>query len=94
MKQIKHVVVLINDHIFAFCAVQKKRARVLELFKRNAYALPSFSHFSHFFRSICMTDQHVPRLLTSQMNIIVGASLSEYCIANVMAHKGILENAE
>ena len=41
-----------------------------------------------------MTDQHVPRLLTSQMNIIVGASLSEYCIANVMAHKGILENTE
>ena len=46
-KQIKRVVVLINDHIFVFCAV-RKRARILELFQRNAYALPSFSHFSHF----------------------------------------------
>ena len=46
-KQIKRVVVSINDHIFAFCAVQK-RARILELFQCNAYALPSFSHFSHF----------------------------------------------
>ena len=27
-----------------------KRARIFELFQRNAYALPSFSHFSHFVR--------------------------------------------
>ena len=46
-KQIKRVVVSINDHIFMFCAV-RKCARILELFQRNAYALPSFSHFSHF----------------------------------------------
>ena len=46
-KQIKCVVVLRNDHIFAFCVVQK-HACVFELFQRNAYALPSFSHFSHF----------------------------------------------
>ena len=46
-KQIKCVVVLRNDHIFAFCAVQK-RAHILELFQRFTYALPSFSHFLHF----------------------------------------------
>jgi len=46
-KQIKRVVVLRNDHIFAFCEV-RKRAHILKLFQRNAYALPSFSHFSHF----------------------------------------------
>ena len=46
-KQIKRVVVLRNDHIFAFCGVQK-HAHILELFERNAYALPSFSHFSDF----------------------------------------------
>ena len=34
-----------------------KCARILELFQRNAYALPSFSHFSHFVRCTCMTDQ-------------------------------------
>ena len=43
------MVALRNDHIFAFCAVQKS-AHVLKLFQRNAYALPSFSHFSHFNR--------------------------------------------
>ena len=46
-KQIKHVVVLRNDHIFTFCVV-RKNAHVLELFQPNAYALPSFSHFSHY----------------------------------------------
>ena len=46
-KQIKCVIVLRDDHIFAFCAVQK-RAHILELFQRNVYILPSFSHFSHF----------------------------------------------
>ena len=46
-KQIKRVVVSINDHIFAFCAV-RKCARIIKLFQHNAYALPSFSHFSHF----------------------------------------------
>ena len=46
-KQIKRVIVLRNDHIFAFCTIQK-RAHILKLFQRNAYALPSFSHFSHF----------------------------------------------
>ena len=45
-KQIKRVVVLRDDHIFVFCAV-RKRAHILELFQRNAYILPSFSHFSH-----------------------------------------------
>jgi len=55
-KQIKHMVVLINNHIFAFCVVQK-HARILELFQRNAYALPSFSYFSHFVCCTCMTDQ-------------------------------------
>ena len=43
-KQIKRGVVLRNDRIFAFC-MARKRAHILELFKRNAYALPSFSHF-------------------------------------------------
>ena len=40
-KQIKRAVVLRNDHIPAFCAVQK-RAYIVELFQRtgNAYALP------------------------------------------------------
>ena len=55
----KHVVVLINDHILTFCAVQK-HARIFKLIQRNAYALPSFSHFSHLQHFICftsMTDQ-------------------------------------
>ena len=39
-KQIKRVVVLRNDHIFAFCAV-RKRAHILRLFQLSAYALPS-----------------------------------------------------
>ena len=51
VKQIKRVVVLRDNHIFAFCAVQKC-ARILEFFQRNAYPLPSFSHFSHF---VCCT---------------------------------------
>ena len=46
-KQIKRVVVLRNHHIFAFCAVQRC-THVLKLFQCKAYALPSFSHFSHF----------------------------------------------
>ena len=41
-KQIKCVVVL-NDHILAFCAIQKQ-AHILKLFQRDAYALPSFSN--------------------------------------------------
>ena len=41
------MVVLINDHILAFCAVQK-HAHILELFQRNTYALPSFSNYLHF----------------------------------------------
>jgi len=44
---IKCVVILRDDHIFVFCVV-RKRAHILELFQRNVYALPSFSHFSHF----------------------------------------------
>ena len=63
-KQIKRVVVLINDHIFAFCAV-RKRARIRELFQRNAYTLPSFPLFT--LRPLHMHDRpaqkHVPRLL-------------------------------
>ena len=51
VKQIKRVVVLWND-IFAFCAV-RKHAHILELFQRNVYALPSFSHTLH---RTCMTD--------------------------------------
>ena len=43
-KQIKRVVVSINDHILTFCAV-KKSDHVLELFQRNTYALPFFSTF-------------------------------------------------
>ena len=43
-------------HIFTLCAVQKC-ARILKLFQRNAYALPSFSHFSHFICCTCITDQ-------------------------------------
>ena len=47
-KQIKCVVILINDHIFAFCAVQK-RAHILELFQRNVYAcLPSHTFHTSF----------------------------------------------
>ena len=56
VKQRKRMVVLINDYILAFCGVQK-HARIFELFQRNAYALPSFSHLSHFVRCTCMTDQ-------------------------------------
>ena len=52
----KKRVVLKSDHIFAFCVVQKY-TRILELFQCNAYALPSFSHFLHFIRCTCMTDQ-------------------------------------
>ena len=52
-KRIKCMVVLINDHIFAFCVV-RKRARILKLFQRNVYALPAFSHFSHF----CSSHMH------------------------------------
>ena len=55
-KQIKRVVVLRNNHIFAFCAVQK-RTRILEHFQRNAYPLPSFSHFSYFIRCTFITNQ-------------------------------------
>ena len=40
-KQIKRVVVLRNDHILTFCAVQK-RIHILKIFQRNTYALPSF----------------------------------------------------
>jgi len=47
VKQIKHVVVLRNDHILMFCVVQS-RAHILKLFQRSTYALPSFSHFPHF----------------------------------------------
>ena len=43
-KQIKRVVILRNDIIFAFCAVRKP-AHILKLFQLNAHALPSFSHF-------------------------------------------------
>ena len=54
-KQIKRVaVVLRNNHILAFCAVQK-RTHILELFQSSMYALPSFSHFSHFAAN-CMHD--------------------------------------
>ena len=52
VKQIKRVVILRNDIIFAFCAV-RKHAHILKLFQRNAYALPSFSHTLH---RTCMTD--------------------------------------
>ena len=52
-KQIKRVVILRNNIIFAFCVVQK-HAHILELFQRNAYALPSFSHTLH---RTCMTDR-------------------------------------
>ena len=43
-QRIKCVVVLRNDHILTFYVV-RKCAHILELFQRNAYALPSFSHF-------------------------------------------------
>ena len=46
-KQIKHMVILRKDHILMFFAVWK-RTHIPELFQRNTYALPSFSHFSHF----------------------------------------------
>ena len=36
-----------RPYLRAFCAVQK-RAHNLALFQPNAYALPFFSHFSHF----------------------------------------------
>ena len=35
-----------RPYLRAFCAV-RKRAHILQFFQRNAYALPSFSHFSH-----------------------------------------------
>ena len=84
-KQIKRVVILINGHILAFCAVQKC-AHVLKLFQRNTYTLPSFSNLLHFVTHAlasfpgscvpnphtslgtrlctCMTEKHMPRLLT------------------------------
>ena len=46
-KQLKHMVVLRDDHFFTFCAV-RKRAHILEFFQCNAHTLPFFSHFSHF----------------------------------------------
>ena len=46
-KQIKSKIVLRNDDILTSCVVQK-RTHILELFQRNTYALPSFSHFLHF----------------------------------------------
>ena len=46
VKQIKCMVVLRSYHIFMLCV--SKRAHILELFKRNAYTFPSFSHFSYF----------------------------------------------
>ena len=57
-KQIKRVVILINGHILAFCAVQKC-AHVLKLFQRNTYALPSFSNTLHFIAHASL----VPRLV-------------------------------
>ena len=44
-KQIKRVAVLRNDHILAFCVVQK-RAHILELSQRNTYALPSHTFYT------------------------------------------------
>ena len=60
-KQTKRVVVLINDHILAFCAFQK-RDHVLKLFQQNAYALPSFSMFSKFLHFVAHASL-VPRLV-------------------------------
>ena len=57
-KQIKRVVILINDHILAFCAVQK-RDHILELFQWKTYALHSFSNFLHFIAYASL----VPRLV-------------------------------
>ena len=63
-KQIRRVVVLRNDHIFAFCGVQK-HAHILELFQRNAYALPSFSHFSDFITHAWPTSPKAPATPTN-----------------------------
>ena len=57
-KQIKCVVVLINDHTLLFCVVQKC-THVLKLFQRNTYALPSFSNALHFIAHASL----VPRLV-------------------------------
>ena len=62
-KQIKHMV-LRNDHIFTFCAV-RKHAHILELFQRNAYALPSFSHFTHF---VALARPTVPKACATPTN--------------------------
>ena len=52
------MVVLINDHILAFCEVQK-HTHILELFQRNTYALPSFSNYLHFVAHTSL----IPRLV-------------------------------
>ena len=57
-KQIKCVVLLINNHTLAFCEVQKC-AHALKLFQRNTYALPSFSNALHLIAHAGL----VPRLV-------------------------------
>ena len=58
--------VLRNNHILMFGAVQN-RAHTLEL---STYALPSFSHFSHFIAHGQLSKKNVPRLLTL-MHVLV-----------------------
>ena len=76
VKQIKHVVILRNDHILAFCVVQK-HAHILELFQRNAYALPSFHTSLHMHDRL--SQKHVAHLLPVTVNPYVLVQRSWKC---------------
>ena len=70
-KQIKRVVVLRNDHILTRSVRFETALTSSKLFQRSTYALPSFSHFSHF---VDDSPMHMPRLLTNP-HVLVHRSL-------------------
>ena len=79
-KQIKHVVVLRNDHILAFCAV-RKRAHILKFFQCNTYTLCLPSHTFY-------TLLHMHDLYRSWKLLVLNVLLS---ITNqvLKVHKGV-----
>ena len=68
------MVILRDDHIFAFCVV-RKRAQILELFQRNAYVCFAFLLTLFTLRCTCMTDR--PKSRATPTNSRFGSKVTE-----------------